>query len=84
MKELEEKVYLIEQRNKRVEIDKAWEISKLRIAIIIIITYIFASLYLAIADTTNPFLGAFVPCLGFLLSTHSLKLVKKWWIKKYK
>lgn len=84
MKEVEERISVIEQRNKRVENDKAWEISKLRIAIIIALTYIFATLYLMIADTTNPFIGSIVPCLGFLLSGQSLKIVKKWWIKQYR
>lgn len=83
MKELEKRIAKIEDRNKRVEIDKNWEISKIRISIIIIMTYIFATLYLKIADTTNPFLGSVVPCVGFLLSTQSLKVIKKLWIKKY-
>lgn len=83
MKELEKRIAKIEDRNKKVEIDKNWETSKIRILIIIIMTYIFATLYLKIADTTNPFLGSVVPCVGFLLSTQSLKVIKKLWIKKY-
>ena len=44
----------------------------------------FAVLYLTIADTTNPYLGALVPCGGFFLSTLSLKVIKNLWIKKYR
>ena len=81
MKELENRIEKIEERNKRVENDKAWETSTLRKILIIIMTYIFAVLYLKIADTTNPYFGAIVPCVGFFLSTQSINLVKKWWIK---
>jgi len=82
MKELESRIEKIEERNKRVENDKAWETSTLRKILIIIFTYIFAVLYLKIADTTNPFFGAVVPCVGFYLSTWSINIIKKWWINK--
>ena len=84
MKELEERIKVIEERNKRVESDKAWETSFLRKILIIIFTYIFAVLYLKVADTTNPLFGAVVPCVGFYLSTQSINVIKKWWIKKYR
>lgn len=79
---LEKKIQEIEARNKRVEQDKAWETSNLRKICIIIMTYIFAVLYLTIADTTNPYFGAVVPCVGFFLSTQSIQVIKKWWITK--
>lgn len=81
MKDLEKKIEEIEKRNKRVEADKAWETSLLRRVLIIILTYIFAVLYLKVADTTNPYFGAVVPCAGFFLSTLGINVVKKWWIK---
>ena len=80
--EIEKRIYEIEKRNKRVEADKAWETSILRKILIIIFTYVFAVLYLKIADTTNPWFGAVVPCVGFYLSTQSIKIVKSWWIKR--
>ena len=82
IKELENKIEQIEKRNKKVEGDKAWETSNLRKVLIIISTYVFAVLYLTIADTTNPYFGAVVPCVGFYLSTQSIKLVKKWYLNK--
>lgn len=82
LEELEKRINLIEKRNKKVEGDKAWETSGLRKILIIIFTYIFAVLYLKIADTTNPWFGAVVPCVGFYLSTQSIKIIKKWWLKK--
>ena len=82
--ELEKRIKDIEERNKRVEKDKAWETSLLRKILIIILTYIFAVLYLKIADTTNPFFGAVVPCVGFFLSTQTINIIKKKWISKIK
>lgn len=82
--ELEKRVKDIENRNKRVEGDKAWETSTLRKILIVVLTYIFAVLYLKIADTTNPFFGAVVPCVGFFLSTQTLNIIKKKWLNKRK
>lgn len=84
IKELEEKIKKIEARNKKVEGDKAWETSNLRKLLIIVLTYIFAVLYLTIADTTNPFFGAVVPCVGFFLSTQTIYIIKKKWLAKRK
>ena len=84
IKELEKRINDIENRNKRVEGDKAWETSTLRKVLILILTYIFAVLYLKIADTTNPFLGAVVPCVGFFLSTQTLNIIKKKWLSRRK
>ena len=82
VKDLEKRITDIENRNKRVENDKAWETCLLRKILIIILTYIFAVLYLKIADTTNPYFGAVVPCVGFFLSTQTLNFIKKKWISK--
>jgi hypothetical protein len=81
IKELEKRIENIEKRNKRVEGDKAWETSSLRKILIIVLTYIFAVLYLKVADTTNPFLGAVVPTVGFYLSTQTLSIIKRQWLK---
>jgi polyferredoxin len=82
LEKLEKRVSLIEERNKRVEKDKAWETSWLRRILIVVLTYIFAVLYLTIANTTNPFFGAVVPCAGFFLSTPTLRLIKEKWSSK--
>lgn len=82
IEELEKRIKDIESRNKRVEMDKAWETCLLRKTLIIIFTYVFAVLYLKIADTTNPWFGAVVPCVGFYLSTQSINIIKSWWIKR--
>ena len=84
VKELKKRIEDIEKRNKRVEGDKAWETSTLRKVLIVVLTYIFAVLYLRIADTTNPFFGAVVPCAGFYLSTQTLNTIKKYWLNRKK
>lgn len=78
---IEERIKIIEERNKRVELDKAWEGSLARIATVSIITYIVAVCVLYFIGASNPFLSAFVPVLGFILSTQSLSFIKKWWMK---
>lgn len=82
IEKLEKRVESIEKRNKRVEGDKAWETSLLRKVLIIVLTYVFAVLYLAVAETSNPFFGAVVPCAGFFLSTLTIDFIKKKWLKK--
>jgi preprotein translocase subunit SecF len=78
---MEERIRQIEERNKRVELDKAWEKSFSRIATISIITYFVAVVVLYTIDAEDPFLRAFVPVLGFILSTQSLPFVKKLWMR---
>lgn len=73
----------IRERNKKVETDKAWEVSKTRIATIAIITYFAAALLLYLIGAERIWLGALVPVLGYYLSTQSLSGIKKWWVKKY-
>ncbi len=71
----------IQERNKRVEIDKAFEKSLTRRAFIAFITYCTASLFLWIIHVEQPYINALVPTGGYLLSTLSLPSLKAWWIK---
>ena len=68
-------------RNKKVEVDKAWETSFSRKLLIAIFTYIVIVLFFLVADLPKPFLNPIVPTLGFLLSTLSLPLFKKLWMR---
>lgn len=80
MKELEERINKIEERNKRVETDKAWETSLLRKICIAILTYIVVVIYsYSISKLDNIYLSSLVPVMGFLLSTLSLKGIRKIW-----
>ena len=81
MESIEERIKNIEERNKRVELDKAWEGSFARTATVSLITYFVAVCVLYFIRASNPILGAFVPVLGFILSTQSVPIIKKLWIK---
>ena len=80
-KEIEE----IKERNKRVELDKAWETSWTRKLCICILTYIVVVVYSYIVrNYNNIFLSSLVPVIGFTLSTLSLKYIRKIWEKSIK
>ncbi|MFH1053135.1 MAG: hypothetical protein V1740_01845 [Candidatus Woesearchaeota archaeon] len=80
---MESKIKTIEERNKRVEADKAWEISLTRRIIIAVITYLIAVWFLWRIGNDKPWLNALVPTVGFVLSTLSLPYIKRWWIKRF-
>jgi hypothetical protein len=80
--DLENRITNIEQRNARVESDKAWEISFTRKLFIAVSTYIIAAVWLVVIKDTNPWLKALVPAVGYILSTLSLPFVKRWWIER--
>ncbi|MAE42371.1 hypothetical protein CMO93_01255 [Candidatus Woesearchaeota archaeon] len=79
--DVEKEVKTIIERNKKVEVDKAWETSLTRKIILSLITYIIIVVFLIIAEIPKPWLGALVPTLALVLSTLTMPLVKKWWIK---
>lgn len=82
MENLEEKIDSVIERNERVEANKAWETSKTRKSLILIITYIIAFAVMWGINISDPHLNAFIPTLGFYLSTLSIGFFKKLWIKK--
>jgi len=77
---MKSEILKIKERNKRVEIDKAWEISNTRRIIIAVLTYIVVVIFLFSINAPNPLLSAFIPAIGFLLSTLTLPLIKKMWV----
>lgn len=81
MENLQKEIQKINERNQRVEADKAWETSLSRKLIIAILTYIVVVLFFFFAQLPNPFVNAIVPTMGFLLSTLSLPLFKTLWLK---
>lgn len=82
IKELENEINKIKKRNKKVELDKAWETSLTRRICICILTYIVVVIYSFLVKTyDNIFLSSLVPVIGFTLSTLSLKYIRKIWEK---
>lgn len=78
---LHERVQAIEQRNARVEREKAWETSVTRTLVIAILTYFVAVLLFWMLGNQQYFLNALVPTVGFILSVQSVPFVKKWWVR---
>ena len=82
-KDLEKEIIQIKERNKRVELDKAWETSWTRKICIMILTYVVVIIYsYVIRNIDNIFLSSLVPVIGFTLSTLSLKIIRRMWEKK--
>ena len=82
IKALQKEVEKLKERNKRVEGDKAWETSLSRKVLIAIFTYIVIVLFFIFAGLPKPFHNSIVPALAFVLSTLTLPLFKKFWLKK--
>ena len=79
---LEERIIALEERNARVEADKAWETSWLRRVSIMLLTYLTVVAYLHFVIHVSPWLNALVPVIGFLLSTLTVSLLKRTWLRK--
>ena len=79
--DLKGEVDKIKQRNKRVELDKAWEVSWTRRLILVILTYLVIVIFFYSAGLSNPWINSIVPALAFVISTLTLPFFKKLWIK---
>jgi hypothetical protein len=79
-----EEIDKIKERNKKVEADKAWEVSNFRRGIIVAFTYIIAVVFMYSVKIQRPFINGLIPTGGYFLSTLTLKPLKKWWISKRK
>jgi len=77
--DFEKEIRKIQERNKKVELDKAWETSKTRKISIAVLTYLVMVLVMYSLDMDSPFVGAVIPTLGFTLSTFSLDFIKEFW-----
>lgn len=82
IKNLEESINAINDRNKKVAADKAWERSSFRVFSLCVITYVVASFLMYFIGVQDYLFNALIPTLGYLLSTQSLPIIKKWWINK--
>ena len=81
IEQLQTEIEEIKKRNQRVEADKAWETSWARKIIIFLLTYTVIVIFFFFARLPSPFLNAIVPSLAFVLSTLTIPLFKKWWLK---
>ena len=82
--EIEIAIKEIQERNQRVEVDKAWEISWTRRSVVLICTYVVVVAFFLISQLPHPFLNAIVPVLAFVLSNSTLSLVKRRWLQSHR
>ena len=82
IEELQLEIEEIKKRNQRVETDKAWETSWTRKIVIAILTYIVIVVFFYFAQLPKPFINAIIPAVAFVLSTLTIPLFKKWWLKR--
>jgi len=72
---------IIEERNQRVENNKAWETSWTRRFLLILFTYLAVAFYLRSINISSPWINAIVPAMAFLISTLTMPFFKKIWLK---
>lgn len=77
--DIEQRVSALEERNIKVEANKAWEGSWVRRGFIMGVTYVVAVAWLWAIHEPNLWLKAVVPVAGFLLSTLTIGPLKQWW-----
>ncbi len=80
-KDVEERLRRIEERNARVEADKAWETSYTRRSLLTLFTYLAIGFYLQAIAIPFAWLNAIVPAVAFMLSTLTLPFFKRTWLK---
>lgn len=80
MQTIEERIAQIEKRNERVELDKAWETSWTRRALLSVFTYLALGIYLWAIGISRPWLNSIVPTAGFIISTLTMPWFKRLWI----
>ncbi len=76
---LEERVKDIEERNCRVETDKAWETSIARRAAVAVLIFCTAWSWLLLQGSDTALRDALFPALGYLLSTTALSALRVQW-----
>lgn len=78
--DMEKEISLIKERNHKVELDKRWETSWTRKICIAVLTYFVVVFYSFIINKfSNIWLSSLVPVLGFILSTLSIRFIRKIW-----
>lgn len=82
MESIEQKIKKIEERNERVEVDKAWEESWTRRILLMLFTYLAIGAYLWIIDLPGPWLNAVIPAVAFMLSTLTMPFFKELWLRR--
>lgn len=84
LQNIQRELETIKERNKRVEADKAWELSWTRKILVALFTYILIVLFMVLAHLSSPFINAIVPSVAYLISMSAMPYLKKWWLSRKK
>lgn len=79
--DLEKRILAIEIRNSRVEENKAWETSWVRRVAVMFLTYMVIVIYLKYVVEIDPWVNALVPVIGYVLSTLTIGVIKRLWLR---
>ena len=82
MDNLEQKIQQIEERNKKVETDKAWETSWTRRLLLTVFTYLAIGVYLWAIEISLPWLNSIFPAAAFMLSSLTVPFFKRLWLRR--
>jgi len=84
LQNIQREIEAIKERNKRVEADKAWEVSWTRRILVAFSTYILIVLFMYFANLPSPFANAIVPSAAYIISMSAMPYFKKWWLNRNK
>jgi len=84
LQQLEQEIERIKARNRKVEADKAWELSGTRTAFISVTTFILLYVFFRLNQSEAAFINALISTVTYLLSTFTYGLLKSWWLKRRK
>ena len=73
---LEDEITAVHERNARVEGDKAWEVSGVRMLTLGVLTYVATLLVFCLLNAARVWLHALVPTCAYLVSVQSMPVVK--------
>lgn len=73
----------IKNRNKKVEAEKAREVSFERKILVAFLTYIIILIFMIVLWIKQAYINALIPTAWYLLSTLSIWYFKKMYIKRY-
>ena len=83
LNELNKEVTKIQERNKKVELDKAWETSLFRRLFLASLTYVAVLIFLFVIKAPEPYFAALIPALAYLTQQYSLPFLKNHWEKSF-
>lgn len=79
---LQAEIDTLRARELKLESYKAWETSYCRLGVLVTKTYIVAAVFLQTIGAQRPLVGALVPVLGYVISTLTLPIIRRWWVQR--